>query len=168
MRISKFNVEGYHDPTVYEALMNIEKESKEAQKLVPGRYRPLVYICSPYAGDVLNNERKARRYCQFAVRKRAIPVASHLLYPQILNDNDPGDRQLGLFFGTVLLGKCDECWVFGDNITTGIHRQAEHVHHPIPGLHRARCGPGGRERGGCHAGRHTRCAAHRQQPGHGV
>lgn len=120
MRISKYNIEGYHDPTVYEALVNIEKERKEAQKLVPGRYRPLVYICSPYAGDVLNNERKARRYCQFAVRKRAIPVASHLLYPQILNDDDPGDRQLGLFFGTVLLGKCDECWVFGDNITTGM------------------------------------------------
>lgn len=120
MNISKYNHEGYHDPTVYEALVNIEKERKEAQKLVPGRYRPLVYICSPYAGDVLNNERKARRYCQFAVRKRAIPVASHLLYPQILNDDDPGDRQLGLFFGTVLLGKCDECWVFGDYITTGM------------------------------------------------
>ena len=40
MRISKFNVEGYHDPTVYEALVNIEKERKEAQKLVPGRYCP--------------------------------------------------------------------------------------------------------------------------------
>ena len=61
MRISKYNIEGYHDPTVYEALVNIEKERKEAQKLVPGRYRPLVYICSPYAGDVLNNERKARK-----------------------------------------------------------------------------------------------------------
>ena len=109
MKINKYNAEGYHDPTAYEALVNIEKEHKEDQKLVPGRYRPLVYICSPYAGDVLNNERKARRYCQFAVRKRAIPVASHLLYPQILNDDDPGDRQLGLFFGTVLLGKCDEC-----------------------------------------------------------
>ena len=57
MRISKFNHEGYRDPTVYEALVSIEKERKEAQKLVPGRYRPLVYICSPYAGDVLNNER---------------------------------------------------------------------------------------------------------------
>ena len=120
MRISKYNIEGYHDPTVYEALVNIEKERKEAQKLVPGRYRPLVYICSPYAGDVLNNERKARRYCQFAVRKRAIPLASHLMYPQILNDDDPGDRQLGLFFGTVLLGKCDECWVFGETISAGM------------------------------------------------
>ena len=120
MTISKYNIEGYHDPTVYEALVNIEKERKEAQKLVPGRYRPLVYICSPYAGDVLNNERKARRYCQFAVRKRAIPLASHLLYPQILNDDDPGDRQLGLFFGTVLLGKCDECWVFGATVSSGM------------------------------------------------
>ena len=54
------------------------------------------------------------------MRKRAIPLASHLLYPQILNDDDPGDRQLGLFFGTVLLGKCDECWVFGTTVSSGM------------------------------------------------
>ena len=74
MRISKYNIEGYHDPTVYEALVNIEKERKEAQKLVPGRYRPLVYICSPYAGDVLNNERKARR-CAKAGHPTGVPPA---------------------------------------------------------------------------------------------
>ena len=31
------------DPTVYEALSNIEKEEKAARRV----YRPLVYICSP-------------------------------------------------------------------------------------------------------------------------
>ena len=48
MGINKYNSEGYYDPTVYEALSNIEKEEKAARRV----YRPLVYICSPYAGDV--------------------------------------------------------------------------------------------------------------------
>ena len=28
MSVNKFNAEGYHDPTVYEALTNIEKEDR--------------------------------------------------------------------------------------------------------------------------------------------
>ena len=54
MGINKYNSEGYYDPTVYEALSNIEKEEKAARRV----YRPLVYICSPYAGDVERNEGK--------------------------------------------------------------------------------------------------------------
>ncbi len=44
MTISKYNAEGYYDPTKYAALINIEMEEKSA------RFRPLVYICSPYSG----------------------------------------------------------------------------------------------------------------------
>ena len=123
MNISKYNHEGYHDPTVYEALVNIEKERKEAQKLAPGRYRPLVYICSPYAGDVETNTENAKRYCRFAYGSNAIPLAPHLLYPQFLNDADEDEREDGLFMGLVLLGKCRELWVFGENISSGM--QAE-------------------------------------------
>lgn len=50
MRISKFNHEGYYDPTTYRAFKNIEKDEKRK-----ARFRPLVYICSPYAGG--NKER---------------------------------------------------------------------------------------------------------------
>ena len=32
MSVSKFNAEGYHDPTVFEALTNIEKEGKQRTK----------------------------------------------------------------------------------------------------------------------------------------
>ena len=38
MGISKYNSEGYHDPTTYEALSKIEKEEKAAKRA----YRPLV------------------------------------------------------------------------------------------------------------------------------
>ncbi len=50
MSINKFNSEGYYDPTTYEALTNIEKEERALRA-----FRPIVYICSPYAGDVSAN-----------------------------------------------------------------------------------------------------------------
>lgn len=42
MSVSRFNSEGYHDPVVYGALTNMEKEQRAAVKAVPA-YRPLVY-----------------------------------------------------------------------------------------------------------------------------
>lgn len=81
-------------------------------------YRPLVYICSPYSGDVENNTARARAFCRFAVVKRAIPVAPHLLFPQFMSEEK--ERSLALFMGIVLLGKCDEVWVFGDRISEGM------------------------------------------------
>lgn len=127
MKISKYNSEGYHDPTTYEAFMNIEKERRAAsverlQQRVSG-YRPLVYICSPYAGDVEINAQRARDYCRFAVRQRCIPIAPHLLFPQFLNDGDAHERELGLFMGNVLLTKCVEVWVFGGTISSGMERE---------------------------------------------
>ena len=78
MGLNKYNSEGYYDPTVYEALSNIAKEEKAARRV----YRPLVYICSPYAGDVERNVNMARVYSRFAVRNTCIPITPHLLYPQ--------------------------------------------------------------------------------------
>lgn len=57
MEISRFNSEGYHDPTTYEALSKIRKEELAEKRA----YRPLVYICSPLAGDMDGNMEKARR-----------------------------------------------------------------------------------------------------------
>lgn len=75
--------------------------------------RPLVYICSPYAGDVDENVRRAVRYCQFAFSKGFTPVAPHLYFPQFLNDQDPAQRGFGLDMGIALLLLCAEVWVFG-------------------------------------------------------
>ena len=79
-----------------------------------------MYICSPYSDDILNNERKARVFCKFAVQQGVIPIAPHLLYPQFLDDSDPAERELGLFFGIVLLTKCEEIWVFGTHVSAGM------------------------------------------------
>ncbi len=115
MGVNMYNSEGYYDPTAYEALMAIEKEEKALRA-----FRPIVYICSPYAGDVEANVSAARKYSRFAVDNGYIPIAPHLLFPQFLNDNDPKERQLGLFFGNALMSKCSEVWVFGDRVSAGM------------------------------------------------
>ena len=116
MGINKYNSEGYYDPTVYEALSNIEKKEKSARRVD----RPLVYICSPYAGDVERNVNMARVYSRFAVKNTCIPLAPHLLYPQFMDDGSPAERELALFMGLVLLTKCEQVWVFGGVISAGM------------------------------------------------
>lgn len=106
MRIRKCNSEGYKDPTTYEALSNISKATKKA-------YRPLVYICSPFDGDTSG----ARRYCRFAVRNGAIPFAHHLIFPQVLDYEKPSEHAIGVFMSMVFLGKCEQLWIFGANIS---------------------------------------------------
>ena len=118
MSIDKRNAEGYMDPTAYEAMSLIEKEERALRA-----FRPIIYICSPYAGDIEKNVNAARGYSRFAVDKGFIPIAPHLLFPQFLNDADPNERELGLFFGNALMSKCSEVWVFGNNISAGM--QAE-------------------------------------------
>ena len=113
----RFNSEGYADPTAYEALKRIEKQEKEA------RYRPLVYICSPFSGKMKRNKRKARKYCRFALEQHTIPFAPHLLFPQFMDDNNPEERQTAMFMNMVMLGKCEQLWVFGENYSNGMKEE---------------------------------------------
>ncbi len=118
MSIDKYNAEGYYDPTAYEAMTIIEKEERALRA-----FRPIVYICSPYAGDTESNIKAAQKYSRFAVGKGYIPIAPHLLFPQFLNDTDPAERKLGLFFGNALMSKCSEVWVFGERISAGMEAE---------------------------------------------
>ena len=113
---SIYNSEGYKDPVVYEALARVEAEERAAR--AAAAYRPLVYICSPYAGDIERNTCRARAFSRFAVEKKYIPIAPHLLCPQYLNEET--ERWLGLKMGIVFMGKCEEVWVFGDVISEGM------------------------------------------------
>lgn len=121
MAIDKFNSEGYYDPVVYEALTKIEKEERAARKAAA--FRPMVYVCSPYSGDVKRNTANARIYSRFAVAKNTIPFAPHLLLPQYISEEH--ERGLAMLMNKVFLGKCDELWVFGNSVTLGMSEEIE-------------------------------------------
>lgn len=120
MNIDKKNSEGYIDMTSYEALTNITRDKAADKKAA---YLPLVYVCSPYAGDVENNVINAKRYSRFTVENHAIPVTPHLLYPQFMDDDDESEREMAMHFNYVLLGKCSEVWIFGGVISRGMARE---------------------------------------------
>lgn len=112
MGISFYNSEGYSDPVPFEAINAIEREEKRSN------YRPLVYICSPYAGNEEWNTMRAREYSRFAVNNGTIPIAPHLLFPQFMDEAT--ERELAMFMNMVVLGRCAELWVFGDRISEGM------------------------------------------------
>ena len=121
--MSFVNSEGYADPTAGAAIAVVMREEELQRKARSPRHssgRPLVYICSPFAGDVKRNTANARRYCRFAVARGCIPVAPHLMFPQFMDGHDAAERALGLAFGKKLLDQCAEVWIFGPRLTSGM------------------------------------------------
>ena len=85
MSVDIRNSEGYLDPTPYQAFLEIEHDEHRALRA----FRPIVYICSHYAGDVERNVAAARKYSRFAMERGYIPIAPHLLFPQFMDDSKP-------------------------------------------------------------------------------
>lgn len=108
------NAEGYKDPTAGEAIRRASKS----------RYRPMVYVCSPYSGDTERNTEMARQYSRYAVDQGVIPIAPHLLLPQYMTEDE---RDLALFMDIAILSKCAELWVFGDRITDGMKKEISYA-----------------------------------------
>lgn len=85
----------------------------------------LTYIISPYAGDIEANVAFAIRCCRVAIQQGHTPVAVHLLYPQILNDQDPAERATGLELGLNILRHCSAAWVCGTRISRGMEGEIQ-------------------------------------------
>ena len=121
MSVDIHNSEGYVDPTAFEALSGIEHEEQKVLRT----FRPIVYICSPYAGDIETNTAFAKKACWYAIHQGHTPIAVHLLYPQMLDDAEPTEREIGLRLGHRVLEVCDELWLCGGRVSSGMAREIE-------------------------------------------
>ena len=83
----------------------------------------LIYVASPYAGDVARNVEYAKQACRTVMESGHCFIAPHLMYPAVLNDMVPVERQAGIEMGLTLLHRCDELWAFGPVVSSGM--QAE-------------------------------------------
>ena len=148
------NSEGYSDPTFGAAMSSIARKERQVrrnnrragreyktpatktktkpQKKAPAAvkqefhgYRPVVYICSPYAGDTVRNILAAQKYCRYAALTGYIPFAAHLIFPQFLDDGKADERALGLSFGNVFMDRCKEVWIFGDTLSSGMRAERD-------------------------------------------
>lgn len=80
----------------------------------------LVYIASPYAGDVEGNVAFAKAACRYAAAQGCTPVAVHLMYPRFLDDRVPKEREAGLKMGRRVLAACEEIWLCGERMSAGM------------------------------------------------
>ena len=85
----------------------------------------LIFVASPYAGDVEKNIEYAKEACRYVLNEGNAFFCPHLLYPQILDDDNLEERKLGINMGKEFLDKCDELWVFGNRISSGMFEEIE-------------------------------------------
>lgn len=85
----------------------------------------LVYISSPLRGDVERNIQRARDYCAYAASCGVIPLAPHTIFTQYLDDEQPEQREQGLAMGRDLMWRCDDLWVVGNTISSGMREEIE-------------------------------------------
>jgi hypothetical protein len=84
-----------------------------------------VFVCSPLRGDIESNIKKAEAYCYYVCSLGNIPYAPHVFFTRFLDELKEEEREIGIAGGIEFLKVCDECWVFGENITEGMRREIE-------------------------------------------
>ena len=85
----------------------------------------LVILESPYAGDVDANLAYARAAMRDCLRRGESPIASHtsLTQPGVLDDYNPGERELGIIAGWEWYRVAEACVVYTDHgISPGMNR----------------------------------------------
>ena len=115
------NSEGYMDLVPHKAILNVKREKKTESK---SAFRPLVYICAPFSGNIEGNKKKATEFAHYAYKQGCIPITPHLLFP-FMNDESKQERELALHMDLVLMGKCQEVWVLSERITAGMSAEIE-------------------------------------------
>ncbi len=66
----------------------------------------LCYVCSPYRGDMERNTAYARELTLAAVKAGYAPITPHLYLTQVLDEEDPQQREKGMAVGLALLKNC--------------------------------------------------------------
>lgn len=81
----------------------------------------LVILESPYAGDVERNVAYAKRCLYDSLSRGEAPIASHLLYPGVLDDDVPTERLWGIDAGLAWKRVADASVVYTDlGVTRGM------------------------------------------------
>ena len=75
-----------------------------------------VILESPYSGDIERNVTYARRCLRDCLLRGESAIASHLLYtqPDVLRDEVPEERELGIAAGHAWIMRCDMVVVYTD------------------------------------------------------
>jgi hypothetical protein len=86
----------------------------------------LIYVCSPYRGDVKRNKEYARHLTRVALEHGLVPVTPHLYITEVTNEDKPEEREMGLNAGNEILRICNFILV-GDKygISSGMSQEIQ-------------------------------------------
>ena len=73
----------------------------------------MLYVCSPYRGEVKRNKEYARELTRKAIDNGFVPVTVHLYLTEALDDNKPDEREKGMEAGATILDNCKYILVGG-------------------------------------------------------
>lgn len=93
----------------------------------------IIYVCSPYGGQEENYE-TAKRFGKYVIEHGHIAIIPHTMLHGVVDDNILEQRLSALALGKQLMTLCDEVWVFGKNITSGMEgeiNEAVRINKPI-------------------------------------
>lgn len=85
-----------------------------------------VLVASPYAGDIEANTLYAQKAMDDSLSRGEAPFVSHLLYPQVLRDEDPVARETAMQAGLEWLRTAEILAVYVDRgISPGMEQELE-------------------------------------------
>lgn len=89
-------------------------------------FRPPVMLVSPFSGDVTRNREYARKCLAHSLSLGEAPFAPHLIYPQVLDDEVPAERESGIAAGFAWLDICRGIVVYDDlGISSGMQAEMD-------------------------------------------
>lgn len=73
----------------------------------------LIYVCSPYRGEVRRNIENAKKHCMRILEGGNVPLCVHLFLNEMTGLSEKkGDRNTLLELGKLYVRMADELWVF--------------------------------------------------------
>ena len=85
----------------------------------------IIYMAHPVAGDVENNLERARQWLKWAIENNegVAVMANWIIECELWDDSDPEQREAGLKRCEALVERCDELWLVGPRISSGMARE---------------------------------------------
>lgn len=86
-----------------------------------------VYICHPFAGDQEANKASVREFCRAVTESSEdhLPIAPQVYLSQWMDDGT--DRDHAMRMCLELLDVCDELWLCGSRISSGMRDEVDHA-----------------------------------------
>jgi DNA-directed RNA polymerase subunit RPC12/RpoP len=103
--------------------MNLYREASETKETMK-----VIYMAHPVSGDVPGNIERAKRWVRYLEEQFPVAVvASWITECEIWDDDNPEHRAAGLARDLAVLSRCEELWLVGLRISTGMAMERDHA-----------------------------------------